>query len=108
MSFPLDIKVDIKGIIKTVASAPIYFSIFVLGSFIIIFSLGHKDSYIFIGFITVFYAAIAISIRLFYKDIRDYGYKQVPPSWLYIGYHIAQLIIMGIWIFITLSIFLIK
>lgn len=94
---------EIKGIIKEVAGTPIYFSILVLGGLLVLYSLVYNPQYILSGFATLFYAIIGASVRLLYKDIRDYRYKKTPPAWLYAGYHIMQLMIIGLWVWVTVK-----
>lgn len=94
---------EIKGIIKEVSGTPIYFSILVLGGLLVLYSLVYNPQYILSGFATLFYAIIGASVRLFYKDIRDYKYKKAPPAWIYAGYHIIQLMIIGLWVWVTVQ-----
>ena len=94
---------SIKELIKEVAGVSIYFSMLVLSALLILYSLIYNSQYIFGGFTTLFCAIIGASIRLLYKDIRVYEYENKPPSWLYIGYHVVQLIIIGLWMWVTIK-----
>lgn len=92
-----------EKVIQKVSEKPIYFSVFVLASLIISLSIITKyDSYILFGFMTMFYSVVAISVRLFYKDLRGYRYQQKPPVWFNTLYHIFQLLFIGLWIYFAL------
>lgn len=94
---------SIKALIKEVAGVSIYFSMLALAAVLILYSIIYNSQYIFGGFTTLFCAIIGASIRLLYKDIRTYEYKNNPPIWLYIGYHAIQLIIIGLWMWVTIK-----
>lgn len=95
----------IKELLDKVAGQSILFSTFILGSLIILFAIIYTNDYFIYGFVIFLYSLIAISCRLFFKDIKYYWLKTDDKiRWVFWIYHLFQFLLIGILILVFLMI----